>query len=84
MGVAAAALTLAGGIWFLVEDPLNIFPGGGSVPAGGYEILNTYTISQRYFFQGLEFVKNGEYLLYSEGWRGSSSVGLLKMDKTKK
>ena len=50
LGIAAAAVTVAGGIWFIVEDPMNIFPGGGTVPPGGYEILNTYTISSRYFF----------------------------------
>ena len=50
LGIAAAVAMAAGGIWFLVEDPLNIFPGGSDLPAGGFVILNTYTIASRYFF----------------------------------
>ncbi len=56
---AVAVAAVAGGIWFVTEDPFDIFPGGSDVPAGGFVILNTYSIASRYFFQGLEFIRDG-------------------------
>lgn len=50
VGVVATVLVVTGTVWFVKEDPLNIFPGGSDIPAGGFVIINTYTIAQRYFF----------------------------------
>lgn len=45
VGVVAAVLVVSGTVWFVKEDPLNIFPGGSDIPAGGFVILNTYSIA---------------------------------------
>jgi hypothetical protein len=51
IGIAATVVAVAGGAaWFVLDDPLNIFPGGSDLPAGGFAILNTYSIASRYFF----------------------------------
>jgi hypothetical protein len=52
IGVSIAVVsTVIGVIWFATEDPLDILPGGNDSHNGSpYEILNTYTISNRFFF----------------------------------
>ena len=50
LGLVGTLVVVGGGVWFVVEDPWNIFPGGSDIPAGGFVVLNTYSIASRYFF----------------------------------
>jgi glutamine cyclotransferase len=87
VGVSAAVLTtLAIVILVATLDPYSENKQPTKVhPAGGMEIVDTYKINNRYFFQGLEFIEQENSnkdlnLLYSEGWYGSSSLGVLKIN----
>ena len=62
IGVSAAIVsTLAIVILIATLDPYsdnkNKSPPSNGKPSGGMEILNTYKINNRYFFQGLEFIE---------------------------
>jgi len=85
IGVTAVIIsTIAIVATIAVTDPFDINT-KKPVPPEGFEILNTYKLNNRYFFQGLEFLEHGSAdsgvnLLYSEGWTGSSSLGVLRVN----
>lgn len=87
IGVTAAVITtIAVVATVAIIDTFNLNENNKPVPPEGFEILNTYKLNNRYFFQGLEVIEDspagsGVNLLYSEGWYGSSSLGVLRLNQ---
>lgn len=52
-----------------------------SVTMTSMNLLNTYSVDNRYFYQGLEYIDE-THLLMSEGWYGTSALAILDIDNS--
>lgn len=46
-----------------------------------HKLLTTYTVDNRYFYQGLEFIDGTDSLLMGEGWYGTSALAVMDLDE---
>ncbi|TNV76972.1 hypothetical protein FGO68_gene15201 [Halteria grandinella] len=76
--ILTVVLTITGG------NSSNVTPGGGTL-VGAHNIVKTYRVDDRYFYQGLEFVQGStNQLLMGEGWWGKSNLALMEIDEEAK
>lgn len=83
MVIGALVLALSFALFFLLTSKSQISTKSPSIDksifAPSYNLVETYAVDGRYFYQGLEWL-NETTLLVGEGWWGSSNLALMTLE----